>query len=174
MAVWDTLFGSPAPTGLNAGTFGTLGQGASDIFSGMAEGEKAQGARLEAQSYEAAAEFAGLEAQISKSTTSINTAQATRQGYQGIGRVQAGVAGAGFSGAGSGGDILRSSSQQAALQAGVASQTGQIATIGYQEQQKSYESMAQASEMAAKADETSSIGSYISGGVKIAGTIMMM
>jgi hypothetical protein len=169
----EGLSGGPS-SGLSSSTFGLLGSAAGDIFAGFGADYKARGNELEAENYREASKFATFEAQIQESTTAIQTAQATRQAYQGIGKSEASVAGAGFGGGGSAGDILRSSAEQGALQAAVAHQTGQVAEIGFEEQAKSYANMAEAADLAAKAQRTSGLGSFVTGGLKLAGAALLL
>ncbi len=155
-------------------TYGLIGGGVSDIFQGIGGGYKARGNRYEAENYREASRFADLEAKIQHATTTVETSQVLRQVYQGLGRVEAGAAGAGFTSGGSAGDILRSSAQQGALQASMATQTGQVAEIGYEEQSKSYANMAKAADEAAKAQEFGSIGSFATGAVKIGAAVALL
>lgn len=154
--------------------YNLVGSGVSDLFQGIGANYKAKGNRLEAENYREASKFADLEAKLQGATTDVETAQVKRQAYQGLGRTSADIAGAGFGTSGSAGDLLRSSAQQGALQAAMAHQTGQVAEIGFQEQSKSYANMADAADLAAQAQETSGIGSFITGGLKLAASVAML
>lgn len=153
--------------------FNLAGGGISDIFQGIGASYKAKGNRIEAENYRQASQFADLEAKLQNATTTVETAQTRRQAYQGLGRTQADVAGAGFGEGGSAGDLLRSSAQQGALQAAVAQQTGQVAEIGFQEQAKSYENMASAADEAGKAQGIAGLASFAMGGLKLAGSLAL-
>lgn len=137
---------------LSAPLFSDLGSAVSDIFAG-------EGAQFEEESYEAAAKLAGEEATYSKMSTGIQTAQAQRQLYGALGKTQAAVAGAGFAQSGSALDILRSSAQQGATTAAAVNYQGQINTASYQEQQQSYNLMAEAA-------QTAQTGDFIGAGIQ--------
>lgn len=159
--------------GLSSTSFSLLGGAAADIFGGFADLDKSKGNEIEASNYRQASEFATYEAKVQNATTAVQEAQTQRQVYQGLGKVAASIGGSGFSDSGSGGDILRSSAQQGALQSAIAEQTGQVAEAGYKEQAKSYESMAEASDMAAHAQKMAAYGSFASGGLKLVGAAML-
>ena len=148
-------------------SYDLFGGGVSDIFGGVAQGMKSDASKLEAGQYREAAKFSRFNEDVTKQSTEIKLAQQQRQAYQGIGAVEAGVAAGGFSMSGSGLDILRSSTQQAALEHAVVGQQGQVAALGYEEQAKSYDAMAVAADKAAEAGKMGSIGSYVTGAIKI-------
>jgi hypothetical protein len=132
---------------------GSIGGAVSDLFA--AKGDKA-----EATNYTAAAALADKNAQYTELSTGIKNMQADRQIYQTIGQQQADVAGAGFSGGGSSGDLLRSSAEQGSLTHATLSEQGLIQEQGYQEQAASYRTMASS---ANNASTGSTIGGIIKG-----------
>jgi hypothetical protein len=146
-------------------TFSDFGSSVSDIFAGIGDQYKAEGAEFEEQSYEKAATLAGQEAQFSEMSTGIQTAQAERNLYMSIGATKAGVAGAGFGEGGSALDILRESAQEGATTTAVAKEQGLINTAGYQEQQQSYDLMANAAQTAVEGYKEAETGSFISAGI---------
>ncbi len=105
---------------------------------------KAQGDLAEASNYDLAAGLAQANEAFTAQSTRIQDAQAARQEALMGGRQTAGVAGAGFATSGSALDIMRDSASQAALQRGVLEQQGVIAEAGYEEQAKSFTTMAAA------------------------------
>ena len=80
-----------------------------------------------------------------------------------IGGQEADVAGAGFEASGSAIDLMRDSASQGALTKAVGEQQGLIQEAGYTEQAKSYQTMSQAANMAANAEDKAAEGSTISG-----------
>lgn len=154
----------------NASLFGS---GVSDVFSGFGSDYKAQGNEIEAAMYGRASKFATTEARISESSTNIRESQQQRQAYQGLGDVQANVAAAGFNESGSALDILRSSTQQAALQEAVVKQQGLVTTQGYEEQAANYTSMQKAAQLAADAQRSGGLVSKIVGVAKIGAALAL-
>lgn len=148
--------------------YGLAGSGASDLFSSVGSFAKVKGNRIEAASYREAAKFADFNATISQYSTEVKEAQQQRQAYQGIGTTEADIAGGGFAETGSGLDLLRSSTQQAALEHAVVGQSGQVATMGYKEQGRSFRAMADAADAAADANKIGGIGGVVTGGLKLA------
>lgn len=146
-------------------TFGDFGGAVSDIFAGFGDEYKAEGAQFEAQSYEEAAALANQEAQFTATSTAIKQQQSDRALFTSLGRTTAAVAGAGLAQSGSALDILRESAQQGATTKAAIGQQGLITEAGYQEQAQSYENMAQAAEVAIKADKEAALGSFIGGGI---------
>lgn len=160
--------------GISSQTFSGLGSGVSDIFSGFGDISKMQGAEAEAQQYTEAAQLARQQAQYTQMSTAIQQAQEARTLSSSLGRTQAQVAGAGFAASGSALDILRSSAQQGALQQAATGYQGQIQEAALNEQATAYTQMASAEENAAKSDNLASIGSFIAGGLQIAGAMAMI
>lgn len=156
---------------VSAQTFSGIGAGVSDIFQGFGAEAKAQYDVTEGQIYGEAAQLALQNEQFTKTSTEIQKAQANRELLLAQGRTQGEVAGAGFSLSGSALDILRSSASQSALQKAVISQQGLITEAGYKEQAQSYQLMKQAAGQAAGAEKTAAIGSFIAGGIDIAGSL---
>ena len=152
--------------------FGNIGGGISDIFAAEAAGTKAEGDELEARQYDLAAQYAEQEKKYTEISTGIQLAQQTRQSYQSIGRLTAGVAASGFSTGGSGLDLLRDSAQQGALQRATLQEQGLITEQGYEEQAQSYRTMEGAAQLAAHAERTAGLGEEIAGGVKLAAAFL--
>jgi hypothetical protein len=105
---------------------------------------KAGGDLAEATNYDKAAELATQNEAYTAQSTRIQEAQTQRQITQTIGGQQASVAAAGFSSGGSAGDIMRDSASQGALAKGVLAQQGVITEAGFDEQAKSFQTMAAA------------------------------
>jgi hypothetical protein len=139
--------------------------GVSDIFAGFGDIDKMKADELESGQYQEAAAFAGQEAQYSQDSTAIQVAQKNREATMAMGKTASEVAGAGFAASGSALDIMRSNAQQGALASAVTSEQGQIQTQGYQEQQQSYDTMAEIAGNAAKQANLASIGSFAAAGV---------
>jgi hypothetical protein len=105
---------------------------------------KAQGDLAEAGNYDIAAGLATENEAYTEQSTRIQQKQLDRQVTQTIGGQQASVAGAGFTSGGSAGDIMRDSASQGALAKGVLAQQGVITEAGFEEQAKSFTTMANA------------------------------
>lgn len=105
---------------------------------------KATGDLAEATNYDAAAVLAQQNEAFTAQSTRIQQAQSDRNVTLAIGGQQASVAGAGFANSGSAADIMRDSAQQGALARGVLGQQGAITEAGYEEQAKSFQTMATA------------------------------
>lgn len=151
---------------LGAGTFTAAGGAVSDLFAADAFRTKGKGSRIEAQEYDLASSLALQNRQFAQTSTDIKEAQQQRSLYQGLGRAQSDVAGAGFEASGSALDLLRDSASQGALTKAVVGQQGLIEEAGYEEQSKSYNLMASASRMAAEADDKAATGADITAGIK--------
>lgn len=169
-------------------TFGDFGGAVSDLFSGFGAeaqaGLKAKGLRIQAQgdlaeahNYDLAAGLAGQNAQFTEASTAIKEAQIERQTTLALGGQRADIAGAGFAASGSALDMLRDSASQGALTKAVAGQQGLITEAGYNEQQKSYETMASAARSTAeglqglandteKAGQLSEFGNFAGSAIK--------
>lgn len=145
-----------------------VGAGVSDIFSAFGDIDKMKADELEQQQYEQAAQFAGQEAQFSQDSTAIQVAQKNRETTMAMGRTMSEVAGAGFAASGSALDIMRSNAQQGALAQAVTSENGMIQTQGYEQQEASYNIMAEIAGNAAKSANLSSIGSFAAAGLSFA------
>ena len=139
--------------------------GISDIFAGFGDIDKMKADELEQGQYDQAAAFAGQEAQYSQDSTAIQLAQKNRETTMAMGKTASEVAGAGFAASGSALDVMRSNAQQGALASAVTSEQGQIQTQGYQEQQASYNTMAEIAGNAAKSANLASIGSFVGAGI---------
>lgn len=105
---------------------------------------KAGGDLAEAQNYDMAGDLATANEAYTAQSTRIQEAQTQRQITQTIGGQRASVAAAGFSSGGSAGDIMRDSANQGALAKGVLAQQGVITEAGFDEQAKSFATMAAA------------------------------
>jgi hypothetical protein len=68
---------------------------------------------------------------------------------------------------------MRSNAQQGALNKQVLAQQGLITEAGYEEQQQSYELMAQAADVSAEAAKTAGIGALVGGGLKFAAALFV-
>lgn len=153
---------------LGASTFDAAGGAVKDLFSGFAADTKAKGNLLQAQQYDLAQKFALQNKQFAETSTAIKDQQTQRSVESVIGQQQADVAASGFASSGSALDLLRDSMSQGALTRAAVGQQGLIEEAGYQEQADSYAIMAQSARLAAAAEKTSGIGSFISSGVKVA------
>lgn len=145
--------GATSPTNFFSNSGGVV----SDLFA-------AEGAKTEATNYRAAAKLAGQNAEFTEYSTGVQELQAKRQEYQVIGQQTADIAGAGFAAGGSGGDLLRDSTAQAALQQETIQKQGDITEESFKEQQASYETMAKAADQGA-------LGKEIGAGLHAVGAI---
>lgn len=153
--------GMSAPSGsggLSSSTFSAAGGAVQDIYAGKAAATTAAGQRLEAERYDAAAKFARQNKVFTEVATGIKEYQQDRTLTKVLGGQATDVAGAGFEASGSALDILRDSASQGALARGVLSMQGAIEEIGYEEQAKNYDMMAQASRMSADASDKAAEG----------------
>jgi hypothetical protein len=105
---------------------------------------KAGGDLAEASNYDAAGVLARQNEDYTAQSTRVQEAQLSRQITQTIGGQRASVAAAGFTSGGSAGDIMRDSASQGALARGVLAQQGMITEEGFDEQAKSFQTMAAA------------------------------
>jgi hypothetical protein len=105
---------------------------------------KAQGDLAEASNYDAASTLAMQNEAFTAQSTRVQQSQLDRQVTQTIGGQAAGVAGAGFSSGGTALNLLRDSASQGALARGVLGQQGAITEAGFDEQAKSFTTMANA------------------------------
>jgi hypothetical protein len=142
-------FGASAKGGLDAAGLRIQAQGTrigADSTRLNAEGLriKAQGDLAEAHNYDLAGGLALQNEAYTAQSTRVQQSQLDRQITQTIGGQQASVAGAGFAEGGSAGDILRDSASQGALAHGVLGQQGAITEAGFDEQAKSFQTMADA------------------------------
>jgi hypothetical protein len=150
--IFAGVFGAPAQAAAASA------QAAAAAAAAQADILQGQGAAIEGQAYGEAASLATLNAQYTAQSTAIQEAQAQRSLYMTLGTSRAAAAGSGSAGGGSAGDILRSSSQQGALNAAVIGQQGLITQACYQEQAASYNLMQQASNVTQQADIASATG----------------
>jgi hypothetical protein len=105
---------------------------------------KAQGDLAEASNYDLASGLATANEAYTQQSTRVQQSQLDRQVTQTIGGQAAGVAGAGFASSGSSLDLMRDSASQGALARGVLGQQGANTEAGYDEQAKSFTTMANA------------------------------
>jgi hypothetical protein len=152
--------------GLSTQTFSDIGGSVSDIFAGIGDRYKAEGAQFEQANYLEAEHFAKQEAEFTAQSTAIKQAQSDRNLFTSMGRTTAAVANAGLTQSGSALDILRESAQQGATTKAVIGQQGLITEAGYQEQAESYANMANAAGVAEKADKEAEVGSFVAAGMQ--------
>ena len=124
--------------------FGDIGSAVSDIFGAM-------GAQQEGQAFGQAAQLAGENAQIAKSSEEVQLAQSQRKAYQAESGVGAGAGAGGFQLSGSSAGILRMNAEQGALSKQLVQAQGQININSYTAQQQAYLGQQQAAELSAKA-----------------------
>jgi hypothetical protein len=105
---------------------------------------KAQGDLAEASNYDAASTLALQNEAFTAQSTRVQQMQLGRQVTQTIGGQGAGVAAAGFSSGGTALNLMRDSASQGALARGVLGQQGAITEAGFDEQAKSFTTMANA------------------------------
>jgi hypothetical protein len=152
--------------GLSTNTFSDAGQSVSDIFAGIGDQYKAEGAQFEQTNYLEAEQLAKQEAEFTAQSTAIKQGQADRQMFTSTGRTTAAVANAGLEQGGSALDILRESAMEGSITKAVIGAQGQITEAGYQEQAESYANMASAAGVAEKADKLSEFGSFAAAGIQ--------
>jgi hypothetical protein len=136
--------GALQAAGLNITAAGTRISAQSTRISATGLRLKAQGDLAEASNYDIAATLAQQNEAFTAQSTRVQQAQLDRQITQTIGGQQASVAGAGFASSGSALDIMRDSASQGALARGVLAQQGTITEAGFEEQAKSFQTMAAA------------------------------
>jgi hypothetical protein len=111
----------------------------------------AKGYRIEAERYGEAAKFADLNAHYTEISTAIKTQQMDRAISKTLGSIQSDYASSGLAAKGSSVDVLRDSTQAAALSRATLQMQGLITEQGYQEQAKAYRLQADAANVAAAA-----------------------
>lgn len=131
-----------AAQGLQLTAQGTLITAQGTRLNAEALRTKSQGDLAEAGNYDLASTLAQANEAYTAQSTRIQQSQTDRQITQTIGSQQAGVAGAGFASGGSAGDLLRDSASQGALAKSVLAQQGVITEAGFDEQAKSYTTLA--------------------------------
>ena len=114
---------------------------------------KATGDLAEASNYDLASTLATANEQFTAQSTRIQEQQQARAETQAIGGAEASVGGAGFAASGSALDIMRDSANQGALAKGVLAQQGAITEAGYDEQAKSFTTMANAGRATAAGEQ---------------------
>lgn len=146
------------------GTINSLGSAAQDLFSIGTHRTKAQGLRLESQSYDEAAGFADKNVAFTQLSTAIKQSQLDREIFKTMGGTVADVAGAGFATSGSALDILRDSAAQGALTKAVGAEQGLITEEGYRVEADNFRRMGEASRMAAnEEDRAANFAPYMAG-----------
>lgn len=129
--------------GLRLTAQGTLITAAGTRLNAEGLRTKATGDLAEASNYDLAEGLAQANEAYAAQSTRIQQSQLDRQITMTIGGQRAGVAAAGFAEGGSAGDLLRDSASQGALAKGVLAEQGVITEAGYEEQAKSYQTMAE-------------------------------
>ena len=155
-------------------TIGLAGGAVSDLFAAEGYRSKAEGNRQEASHYRHAGDLADQNARFVAESTAIQNTQLQRQVFQGLGSIEATVAGSGMADSGSALDILRSSAQQGALQEEVLKRQGLISEQGYKEQANSYRDMASSADRAARDAERAADTSTITGVLRGAGALLSL
>jgi hypothetical protein len=138
--------------------FGAIGGAVQDLFAASADKSKAQYDLMEGQEYTLASQLATQNAQFTQASTAIKETQINREETKALGTTTANVAGAGFSGGGSGLDILRETASTGSIAKAAANQQGLITEAGFNEQAASYKLMATAADQAAAEEETAAKG----------------
>lgn len=145
----------------NFGGIGTaftdLGGAVGDFFASSGEAKSAKG-------YMEGAALAEQNSTFALESAKVQQFQVMRQAKQQIGTEEATVAGNGFQLSGSGADILRSSTQQAALGSALIGMQGRIQSQGYLEQANALTGEAESAKAASK-------GSAIGGVLGIVGAV---
>lgn len=149
-------------------TFSLAGGAVDSLFSGLALQTKAKGSRIEAENYDLSANLSLENERYTRHSTEIKQLQTDRDIYRSQGETRADIAGSGLSMSGSALDILKDSASQGALTKAVMGEQGYLEEASYQQQADSFKLMASASRMAAAADDTAAVGSFISSGIKAA------
>lgn len=134
--------------------FGSIGDAASDLFSGI-------GAMQAAGSYRTSAKYARRNAKLEEESFRIKQAQLGRELFRAQGGQKADIAAAGFKLSGSGIDLVRDSAQQGALAKAALSVQKDIAV-------NTYTGQADAAEQSAAAEDTAAIGSFIGTALNVA------
>lgn len=142
-----------------ANGFDFLSQGISSIFGGV-------GDAAEASAYGKAAKIAQTNEVVAQESGNIQTMQMNRKIYQTLGAQQAAYGGAGVqAGAGSGGDVYRSSVQQGALSKQLIATQTALNVGSFAQEAAAYTGMANAAKAA-------SGGGFLSGLVSVAGAAL--
>jgi hypothetical protein len=143
-----------------AGTFNAAGGAVSDLFQGF--GDQAQ-----ADMYRTAAGVALKQERYTEESTALQDFQTARKNFQTIGGQRADVAGAGLAQSGGALDLLRDSTEQAALSREILNRQGLITEEGYRDQATADQAMASAADQAAD-------GAFLSAGIKAAGAVFSL
>lgn len=137
-------------------TIQSFGGAAKSLFGGF-------GAQASAKSLRQAAGIMGENVDLARENTAVQTRQAERKGQQAIGGQQADVAAAGFSSSGSALDLLRSSTEEAAMTAALTHLQGEIDVNSYKAQQTSFLGQADAADQEAKGSFIGSAFNLVAG-----------
>ena len=154
---------------LQAFTFGA--SAVDDLFGAKASKYRAQGLKAQATAYDKAAEYSLLNVDFTKANTEIQLYQTRRKQVSALGQTEADIASAGFTSEGSGGDLLRMSEADAALETATLRFQGAIAEEGFRVQAESYQAQAKAARLAAKAEEKAAKASKLGGFLKAGAAI---
>lgn len=149
-----------------SGTVNSFAGAAGDLFNAEAHRYKARGAQFEKENYDAAAEMADRNAGYTRWTTEVKEQQSERATFQGLGRVQSDVAGAGLKMSGSALDLLSESAANGVLAKEVLGTQGEITEEGYRVQAQSYRNMSDAANVAIEAENNAATGSTITAGLR--------
>lgn len=142
-----------------------------DLFGQKGSKYSAKGLRIQAASYDKAAEFSLRNVDYTRANTEIQLYQTQRKQFSALGQLEADIAGAGFTAEGSGGDLLRMSQADAALEQATLRFQGAIAEEGFRVQAESYQAQSKAALMAAKAADKASKGNLLGGILKGAAAV---
>lgn len=153
------------------GTINSAGGAVNDLFAAEGHRLKAKGHAFEKENYERAAVMADQNKVYTQWTTDVKQQQADRAMYQGLGRVQSDVAGAGLKMSGSALDLMSESASNARLTTDVLGTQGQITMAGYEEEARSYRNMAAAAQVAIDAENDAADASGFSSFAKGAATV---
>lgn len=156
---------------ISATTFQAIGGAAQDLFSVGSFKLRAEGNRLQAETYDKAAELSLQNKQFAETSAAIKDMQIQRGIYGVLGEQAAAVASSGFEASGSALDLLRDSAAQGALHKAVASQQGLIEEAGYEQQARAYRTQAETARMAAKEADRAAAFAPWSAAIKIASAV---
>jgi hypothetical protein len=156
---------------LGQSTFSDASAAVSDIFAGIGDQYKAQGAEFEKQAYLSAADLAAQNEKYTEESQAIKQTQLDRQIFFAQSGAQAATAGAGLKESGSAVDLLAQGASQGALTKQVLTRQGLITEEGYKQQEQSYRLLASAADVAEQADKTASIGADIGAAINAAASV---
>lgn len=152
-------------------TIGGAAGAVTDLFGASASRMRAQGNRLEGESYGLAATLAERNAKFAEESTGIKLLQSERAIYRGVGTTEAGIAGSGLAESGSALDLLASGASEGALSQQVLGQQGLIDEAGFEQQAASYKLMQRAANLSADAQMQAASGMEITAAIRGATSI---